>query len=304
MVLCLDSILAQTFRDFELILVDDGSPDGCPAICDDYGQKDSRVRVVHQENRGLSGARNTGLDIAEGSYIFLVDSDDVLLTDRCLEILHDIAQWSDAEIVHCGSSFFQDGEGTPAWDGWDGRLAFFTGEYLCAHLQNTSPYPYAAAFAKLYKREVFDRLRYPEGRLAEDQFLAHRIYYPCSRVALVCSRMYGYRRRGSGIMGSSGRARLYVDVQDAFQDRMAYFHSLGKEQLTEQARAWSAYWKACYLLAAAEDGSWKDIPEQDRISGQEAEELIRRYHGERILEQKLSRIPAQVCKDLGLTIKD
>lgn len=73
---CVDSILAQTFTDFELILVDDGSPDGCPAICDEYAEKDSRVRVIHQENKGVSAARNAGLDMARGEYVCFVDGDD------------------------------------------------------------------------------------------------------------------------------------------------------------------------------------------------------------------------------------
>lgn len=76
---CIDSILAQTFADFELILVDDGSPDSCPALCDAAAARDSRIRVIHQKNRGLSGARNAGLDAAEGEWIAFVDSDDMLL---------------------------------------------------------------------------------------------------------------------------------------------------------------------------------------------------------------------------------
>ena len=79
---CVDSILAQTFRDFELILVDDGSPDNCGAICDEYAAKDSRIRVIHQENQGLSGARNSGIDVARGEYITFVDADDSI--EPCL----------------------------------------------------------------------------------------------------------------------------------------------------------------------------------------------------------------------------
>ena len=87
---CIDSILAQTFTDFELILVDDGSPDGCPALCDVAAAKDSRIRVIHQKNRGLSGARNAGLDAAEGEWIAFVDSDDMLLP-QALEKAHSTA---------------------------------------------------------------------------------------------------------------------------------------------------------------------------------------------------------------------
>ena len=297
---CVSSILAQTFEGFELILIDDGSADACPAICDDYGRMDDRVRVVHQENRGLSGARNTGLDIAEGKYIFFVDSDDVLLADRCLEILYGVAEWSDAGIVHCGMSGFQDGGKIPEWAGWDGDLALYTGAYICGQLQRIDPFPFAAAFAKLYKKELFDELRYPEGRLAEDQFLAHRLYYPCSRVVVVGTSMYGYRRRSSGIMRSSKRARLYIDVQDAFKDRTSYFQSMAEEQLADQSSTLGRYWKSWYLLGAAEDGSWQDIPDLHKNSFKEAMEMIRQYDGEQALERKLSGISIPVREKLGL----
>ena len=96
---CISSILAQTFTDFELILVDDGSPDSCPALCDAAAAKDSRIRVIHQKNRGLSGARNAGLDAAEGEWIAFVDSDDMLLP-QALEILARMAreQHIDADL--------------------------------------------------------------------------------------------------------------------------------------------------------------------------------------------------------------
>ena len=89
---CIDSILAQTFTDFELILVDDGSPDGCPALCDAAAAKDSRIRVIHQKNRGLSGARNAGLDAAEGEWIAFVDSDDMLLPQALEQVAGEIAK--------------------------------------------------------------------------------------------------------------------------------------------------------------------------------------------------------------------
>ena len=85
---CIDSILAQTFTDFELILVDDGSPDNCPALCDAAAEKDSRVRVIHQQNKGLSGARNAGIDVARGNWLGFVDSDDMIDPTFCEKMLH------------------------------------------------------------------------------------------------------------------------------------------------------------------------------------------------------------------------
>ena len=101
---CIDSILAQTFADFELILVDDGSPDNCPALCDAAAAKDSRIRVIHQKNRGLSGARNAGLDIARGRWAAFVDSDDMLLP-QALEKAHSTAEKTGADVVLYGFAF-------------------------------------------------------------------------------------------------------------------------------------------------------------------------------------------------------
>ena len=97
---CIDSILAQTFRDFELILVDDGSPDNCPALCDAAAQKDARIRVIHQKNGGLSAARNAGLDIARGEWIGFVDSDDAIEPEM-YKTLYDIAVQENADVVVC-----------------------------------------------------------------------------------------------------------------------------------------------------------------------------------------------------------
>ena len=101
---CISSILAQTFTDFELILVDDGSPDSCPALCDAAAAKDSRIRVIHQKNRGLSVARNAGLDAAEGEWIAFVDSDDMLLP-QALEKAHSTAEKTGADVVLYGFAF-------------------------------------------------------------------------------------------------------------------------------------------------------------------------------------------------------
>lgn len=97
---CVDSILAQTFTDFECILVDDGSPDSCGKICDEYVQKDSRVKVIHQENQGLSAARNSGLDMASGAWIVFVDSDDWIEPDA-VEVLYRAALQNDADMAVC-----------------------------------------------------------------------------------------------------------------------------------------------------------------------------------------------------------
>lgn len=102
---CIESILGQTFQDFELILVDDGSPDNCGEICDRYAGQDARIRAVHQENRGLSGARNTGTGLAEGEYITYIDSDD-RIGPEYLEVLYNNAVEYRAQVSVCGTAWY------------------------------------------------------------------------------------------------------------------------------------------------------------------------------------------------------
>ena len=186
---CIDSILAQTFADFELILVDDGSPDSCPALCDAAAARDSRIRVIHQKNRGLSGARNAGLDAAEGEWIAFVDSDDMLLP-QALEKAHSTAEKTGADVVLYGFAFTD--ENGKVYDGWDttqydevipqqeiyNRLVIGMYQSMCN---------------KLFRRELFDGLRLPEGKKFEDTYTAPRIYERVQKMASIPESLYQYR---------------------------------------------------------------------------------------------------------------
>lgn len=219
---CVDSILNQSFTDFECILVDDGSPDGCPALCEEYARRDARVRVVHRENGGLSAARNSGLDIARGKYISFVDSDD-LLHPQFLEILYRAAAETGAKITVCDFLRFQDGTSPDVsipghkhtlldqrealW-----ALVNFRDMVCCSRM--------TVAWNKLYRRELFDGLRYPEGKLHEDEFLIHRLLLRAERVCLCEDVLYLYRTREDSITGSRHAIDpRHLEVLDAFEER-------------------------------------------------------------------------------------
>ena len=148
---CISSILAQTFTDFELILVDDGSPDSCPALCDAAAAKDSRIRVIHQKNRGLSGARNAGLDAAEGEWIAFVDSDDTITPDFCAKLYH-AAQEAGAQMAVC--NYRQVDEAlTPIREQYlHVRREVLTPEQA---LEHSTLLPYMVVWNKLYHRSIF-----------------------------------------------------------------------------------------------------------------------------------------------------
>ena len=173
---CLGSLAAQTFRDFELILVDDGSPDGCGAICDAWAGRDGRVRVLHKQNGGLSSARNAGLKIARGRYIAFVDADDLVLPDY-LETLYTAIRRDRADLA-IGAVEDVDASGAPqqppALTG-PVRPGMSTGRALLPFLYSPQATYYTVAWNKLYAARLWEGLRYPEGRNNEDDAVAHRL---------------------------------------------------------------------------------------------------------------------------------
>ena len=209
---CIDSILAQTFTDFELILVDDGSPDDCPALCDATAEKDARVRVIHQKNGGLSAARNAGLDAARGAWIGGVDSDDYNEPEM-YEVLYQAVQSTGADLALCDYAEV-DEAGTPcpqmhvSLSG--GEL---TGQEL---LKRASGLMVQLAWNKLYRRAVFAQLRYPEGKLNEDLFLIPEVCLQIKKAVVVPKALYCYVQRGGSIM-SGNKTLRHFDAAEAAQ---------------------------------------------------------------------------------------
>ena len=209
---CIDSILAQTFTDFELILVDDGSPDNCPALCDAAAAKDARIRVIHQKNGGLSAARNAGLDAARGAWIGFVDSDDYIAPEM-YEAMYHAVQSTGADLALCdyvkvdetGALCTQTHVAVPQKS--------LTGREL---LQKAYWTTVQIAWNKLYHRTIFAQLRYPVGKLNEDFFVIPEICLNTQRAVVVPEVLYYYVQRGDSIMGKSRTLRHY-DAAEAAQ---------------------------------------------------------------------------------------
>lgn len=203
---CVCSICAQTFADFELILVDDGSPDNCPALCDAWAQKDSRIRVIHQKNGGLSAARNTGIEAALGQYLLFIDSDDYIEPDMLRQLVC-AAQRSGAQMTLC-SLRYEDELGIPfLYPDFSGiqdaildQDAFWKGYY-----SSLSTY-YVVAWNKLYRRELFDSLRYPVGKLHEDEYVLQELVDQCDIICCLGYVGYHYVQRSGSITNSAKNA--------------------------------------------------------------------------------------------------
>lgn len=222
---CIESILNQTFKDYELILVNDGSTDKSGEICDDYKKKDSRIRVIHKANGGLSSARNEGLNVACGQYIGFVDSDDSI-HPRMYEILYDLIQKYKADISYCNYKNTYD-----LINKQHEEIKFMeVSEMNNIQAINSLYEDYigvklVVAWNKLYNKDLFNDLRYKVGRIHEDEFMAHRILYKCNKIVYVNTEMYYYLQREGSIMSKLSDKRR-VDKLLSQSDRMRFFKKI------------------------------------------------------------------------------
>lgn len=187
---CIDSVLAQTYRNLEIILVDDGSPDNCGKICDEYAQKDSRIRVIHKKNGGVSDARNVGLESAKGEYLSFVDSDDYIESTMYEELLRTLLD-ADADIAACGYYNVRDTI-TPSCTNVKTKVLDATeGLHEVIFSKTVGIMPWG----KLYRRELFNTVMYPKGRICEDVFVIADIFEHVSVAAFNTKPLYYYVHR-------------------------------------------------------------------------------------------------------------
>lgn len=203
---CAASVLAQTYADFELILVDDGSTDRSGAICDDIARRDSRVRVLHTANGGLSAARNHGIDAARGSHLYFIDADD-LMHPRSLEVLARTAGATGCEIV-CGGIVYARSCEFGGLRGLDPVVVDSVEAIKATLYQRANRGNWA--WGKLYARRLFDTVRFRPGTWYEDLDVFYRLYELVDRVAYIDETLYFYRRDDNSFINRWSRGRLDV----------------------------------------------------------------------------------------------
>lgn len=191
---CVDSILNQTFKDFELILVDDGSPDNSGVICDQYAKEDTRVRVIHKENGGLSSARNAGIEVAQGKFLGFVDSDDYIAEDM-YELLYNNIINEDVDLSICG-----------IYDVYKGKTPKTLPDFrkVCTKVETMKLILDANiisvhAVNKLYKRALFNSIKYPLGTITEDAAVILNIVDQCEKIVVDSTQKYFYYHRENSI---------------------------------------------------------------------------------------------------------
>lgn len=212
---CLDSVLSQNYEKLEVILIDDGSPDISGRICDEYAAKDSRVKVIHQENAGAAAAKNAGLRIATGEYLSFVDSDDTL-EPGAYRYMHALLQDSGADVVQCAfrdvyvnrseDQIFRAGRTE------EDKISYLTRlpeDWTCSLLWN-----------KLYKRKLYEGVFFEEGHRIDDEYFTYQGILKAEKIVVDEKIVYNYRRRISGAMASpAARERLIYDRADCMDKR-------------------------------------------------------------------------------------
>ncbi|MGM9652762.1 MAG: glycosyltransferase family 2 protein [Eubacteriales bacterium] len=232
---CIDSILSQTFTDFELILVDDGSPDGCPAICDEYAQQDSRIRVIHKENGGLSDARNAGLEVAIGKFIGFVDSDD-FIHPQMYALLYDAAIMYNAGIVQCEfNRFYEDREIAPFHEETLRTVRIMGQEEYLDNFYPENCYAITSTVCnKLYKCHIFQNIRFPFGQYYEDGFVLLETLNCCSteceKVILLQNQLYWYMQREGSIMYSAYSSKWFQGTNNN-KNNLSFFRKKNNRQM-------------------------------------------------------------------------
>ena len=228
-----DSVLHQTYRNLEIILVDDGSPDACPSICDAYAAKEARVRVIHKENGGLSDARNAGLAIAGGDYIAFLDSDDYY-APFFIEVLYEQIQKQGAEVALCRYKVTEAMEPKDGPDFEKVLASYKNGEISCEVYDRKqmilNQYDaiccdatyFIVAWNKLYKATLWKDVRFPKGKIHEDEATTYRIFDKIKKGVYVNMPMYAYFSMPDSITRAKFNVRR-LQWFDALDDRIDFF---------------------------------------------------------------------------------
>lgn len=237
---CIDSILAQTYTNLEVILVDDGSPDNCGSIADSYAEKDSRVSVIHKTNGGLSSARNAGIDTAKGGYIGFVDSDDYIHPEM-YEKLYSAIKGLDADMAVCSYTWVNE-DGTISEESLHSGMisaGVISCEQALEALNDCCGIAYTTAFNKLYKSRLLNSCRFPEGKIHEDEFTTHHFFALCSKIVCIPDNLYYYVRREGSITACFEMKNF--DAFDAFIDRYHFYKKNGYKDFAGKVLRRSAY---------------------------------------------------------------
>lgn len=220
---CVDSVLNQTYKNLEVILVDDGSPDKCGCICDEYAKNDMRIKVIHKKNGGLSDARNAGLSIASGRYVAFVDSDDYIDANM-YDKLYEAIKKANADMAICNFRYVNE-NGVERFNNTELPIKdeILSGmRILSENMFGSKPGYWVVAWNKLYKRELFENIKYPVGKIHEDEFIIHKLFFKCNKIVGTSKILYNYVQRENSITNRKYNISR-LDYIEALLDRVNFY---------------------------------------------------------------------------------
>lgn len=245
---CVDSITSQTYKNLEILLVDDGSTDSSGQICNEFEKNDARIKVIHKKNGGLSDARNAGLDRAKGQYYAFIDSDDYI-QDNTIEIMLNAIKKNKSEIAVCNMiRFLEEGETLQFYCPTDHEV-LYQGNQRYKTLNQPS------VCNKLFEAKLFEGIRFPKGKYYEDTFVYHEVLYRANNIVLTGTDSYWYLSREDSIVGQPQYTERYFDFIEAVYKRADF---LLKHDVQPYAK------EACLSLYAAIANAESNIEENTK----------------------------------------
>lgn len=237
---CVESIVNQTYENLEIILVDDGSPDNCPAMCDKWAERDNRIKIIHKENGGLSDARNKGIDASTGDWIYFLDSDDYI-ENNTIEKMMSAAVENGADMAV--SMYYEIKKGVIKEYHCSDRIEIMSPDEYMLKLYETDlaekDYFLLTALIiscnKLIKKNCFCSLRFPKGKLHEDEFTTYKFCCSCDKIVFMDTQFYYYEQRDESIVHNRNNKENFVYL-DALCERLEYFERAGNEKLITLAK--------------------------------------------------------------------
>lgn len=256
---CIQSIVRQTYENIEILLVNDGSTDGSNDICKEWEHRDKRIKTIIQRNGGVSKARNTGINNAKGSLLMMVDSDDYISSDM-IEVLYEGYTQNDADVVICD---FEQGENRNhpfSNDSASFKQIDFETVMNKAYSSEHDALRFVAPWGKLYKKELFNNIQYPEGKIFEDIYITHRLLFKAEKIITTDQKLLYYFNHDDSIMRKPFHLGK-LDYLDALLDRIDFFKEKGLKKLEETAYEeylHSLIWEYSRVRDILHDGNAKE----------------------------------------------
>ena len=214
---CIDSLIKQTYNNIEIIIVDDGSTDGSGELCDEIKKKSQKIKVIHQENGGLSAARNTGMRYIKGKYIFFLDSDDYIKETAIEKMVNALIE-NDLDVICCNRILFWDNNKEKIQYKQISNVLVMDSKEAIVQM-NKYNYFDMSAHSKLFKKELFDNIVFPVGKLSEDMFIMYKIFELSNRIGYISEPLlYYYQRKGS----ISKSKKINFDFVEACNEQLTY----------------------------------------------------------------------------------